>query len=192
MISKETLSDQQIIENIKKEGLPLIIFGAGIVGEVLLKACCNAGIMVEGFCDNNINKARFPLCNIEVGHTSSLRTRYKDASFLISAADIKDVVDQLHKLGYSKWYPSNILLADFDICQYQFSAPTDFVEYAVNTALLSHDSYLNPDKLFMRSVDLIITERCSLKCKDCSNLMQYYKTPINCNIQELMQTFGRS
>ena len=29
------------------------------------------------------------------------------------------------------------------------------------------------------SLDLVITECCSLKCRDCSNLMQYYQTPCN-------------
>ena len=31
----------------------------------------------------------------------------------------------------------------------------------------------------MRSVDVMITTRCSLKCVSCSNLMQYYKEPKN-------------
>lgn len=177
-----------IIEKIKNEGLPVIIFGAGIVGEVLFRACCNAEIKVECFCDNNINKRKSSLCNLEIIHTPNLKTKYKDANFLISAADIKDVVDQLHGLGYSKWYPSSLLLRDFDVFQYQFSAPADFVEFAVSTCLLCHDSYLIPDKLFLRSVDIIITERCSLKCRDCSNLMQYYKEPKDCDIDEIMQS----
>ncbi|MDP2922780.1 MAG: radical SAM protein [Candidatus Omnitrophota bacterium] len=180
--------NQKVIENIKKEGIPVIIFGAGIVGEALFYACCNAGIKIECFCDNNINKTKTSMCNIKVIHTPNLKKKYMDANFLISAADIKDVVDQLHELGYSKWYPASLLLKDFDVSRYRFSAPVDFVEYAVGTCLLCHDSYLIPDKLFLRSVDIIITERCSLKCRDCSNLMQYYKKPVDCNIEELMQS----
>jgi organic radical activating enzyme len=180
--------NQKTIENIKRERIPVIIFGAGIVGEVLFQACNNVGIKVECFCDNNINKTKSPMCNVEVIHPKNLKTRYKDASFLVSAADIKDVVDQLHDLGFLKWYASSLLLRNYDVFQYQFSAPTDFVEFAVSTCLLCHDSYLNPDKLFLRSVDIIITERCSLRCRDCSNLMQYYKKPKDCNTEEVMQS----
>ncbi len=187
MISIENSLKQETIEKIKREGIPVIIFGAGIVGEALFHICCNVGIKVEGFCDNNINKTKSSMFNLEVIHTLHLKRKYKDAIFLISAADIIDVVDQLHVLGYSKWYAVNLLLKDFDVSQYPFSAPTGFVEFAVGTCLLCHDGYLNPDKLFLRSVDIIITERCSLKCKDCSNLMQYYQKPINCTYQELMQ-----
>ena len=179
---------QETIEDIKREGIPVIIFGAGIVGEALFHACCDANIKVECFCDNNINKTQSFMCNIEVMHTPYLKSKYRDANFLIAAADIKDVVDQLHVLGYSKWYAVSLLLRDFDVFQYQFGAPAEFVEYAVTTCLLCHDSYLNADKLFLRSVDIIITERCSLRCRDCSNLMQYYKKPKNCDIKELMQS----
>lgn len=182
------LLNQQTIEKIKKEGISVIIFGARIVGEALFYACRKAGIKVECFCDNNINETKSSKCNIEVIHTSDLKKKYQDAIFLISAADIRDVVEQLHSLGYFKWYPCSLLLRDFDIYQYQFSAPYDFVQYGVDTCLLCHDSYLTPDKLFLRSVDIIITERCSLKCRDCSNLTQYYKNPKDCDIKELIES----
>lgn len=180
--------DQKTISDIKDKGLPIIIFGASIVGEVMLRACRDAEIKVECFCDNNTNKTKSSDGDIKVIPVSDLKKKYQDAIFLISAADIKDVVGQLHGLGFSKWYPSGLLLKDFDVFQYQFGVPSDFVQYAVDTCLLCHDSYLNPDKLFLRSVDIIITERCSLKCRDCSNLTQYYKNPKNCDIKELMKS----
>ena len=174
--------ENNFIEKIKKENLPVIIFGAGIVGEVLHQACCSLGIKVECFCDNNINKTGKLLCDTEVIHTSKLKTRYKDAVFLISAADIKDVIGQLRSLDYYSWHEASHISKDFDIYSFKFSAPIDFVEYAVSTAILCQNNYLASDKLFIRSVDIIITERCSLRCRDCSNLMQYYKEPKDCDI----------
>jgi len=188
MIYVENSNRAESVENVKKGGVPVIIFGAGIVGEVLWQACRQAGINVEYFCDNNINKTKSLKCGIQVIHTKNIKTKYKDAIFLISAADIKDVVDQLQAMGFSKWHASSLLLRDFDLSQFKFNAPIDFVEFAVSTCLSCHDSYLSPDKLFMRSVDIIITERCSLKCMDCSNLMQYYKKPKDCDIDEIMQS----
>lgn len=179
--------DRETIEHIMNDESPVIIFGAGIVGEVLLRACREKGIKVECFCDNNINKTQFPICDTKVVYAPRLKESYNDATFLISAADIKDVVDQLRLLGYSKWSAASLLLRDFNPSVFNFNAPADFVEYAVSTCLLCQDSYLNPDKLFYRSVDIIITERCSLKCRDCSNLMQYYKQPKDCDINDLMQ-----
>jgi sulfatase maturation enzyme AslB (radical SAM superfamily) len=179
------------IEEIKNCGLPVIIFGAGIVGEVLYHACSRAGINVECFSDNNQNKTHTRLFGTTVLHAPAIKERYTDAIFLISAADIKDVVGQIQSMGFSKWHPCTILLKEFDIAQDEYNVPLDFVEYAVSTALLCHDSYLDPSKLFLRSVDIIITERCSLRCRDCSNLMQYYARPENCSTKELLQTIDR-
>ena len=179
------------MEKLKKEKKPIIIVGAGTVGEVLFQACVSAGIKVECFCDNNINKTKDLLNNLPVVHTPGLRDKYQEAVFLISTADIRDVVDQLKKMGYSDWYAGGLLLKDFDIYQYQFSRPMDFVAYAVATVILCHDSFMTLDKLFLRSVDIIVTEKCSLRCRDCSNLMRYYKNPKDTDLNELMDDIDR-
>lgn len=184
-------SKRIFLAKIKNEGLPIIIFGAGIVGEVLFKACAEAGLKVECFSDNNLNKTKKPFCNLSVIHTPILKTKYKEAIFLISAADIKDVVDQLRDLGFSRWYPGSLLLKDFNLYQDEFSAPREFVEYAVAAAILCQDNYLMPDKLFLRSIDMIITERCSLKCRNCSNLTQYYQDPQDADLKELLKDIDR-
>ncbi len=180
-----------IVDSIKKQKLPLVIFGAGIVGEVMYNACKDAGIEVQCFCDNNANKANTLKCGIEVAHTPSLKKKLGNAVFLISSADIKEVTSQLDRLGFRKWHDCGFLLKGFDLSKHEYSAPLDFAEYAVSTCILCHDSYLNPEKLFMRSVDIIITERCSLKCKDCSNLMQYYMKPSDCSTDDIMKTIDQ-
>lgn len=43
-----------------------------------------------------------------------------------------------------------------------------------------------PDTLV--HLDVVITECCSLKCRDCSNLMQYYKSPENLDPQEIIES----
>ena len=35
------------------------------------------------------------------------------------------------------------------------------------------------DAVILNSIDFIVTERCSLRCRDCSNLMQYYNNPVD-------------
>ena len=40
-------------------------------------------------------------------------------------------------------------------------------------------------------LDLVITECCSLKCRDCSNLMQYYKTPENISSNEVIADLNK-
>jgi organic radical activating enzyme len=188
IVSGESLYLNKTIKSINSESAPIIIFGAGIIGEILFHACCIAGIKVDCFCDDKVTGT---LCDLSVLHTSELKMKYQDAIFFISSSNIKDMVDRLKDLGYSKWYSCGLMLRDFDLSQAHIATTAysvEYLEYLVCACLLSHDNYINPEKLFLRNVDIIITERCSLKCKDCSNLMQYYKKPQNCNLEEVLRT----
>ncbi|MCK9391031.1 MAG: radical SAM protein [Syntrophales bacterium] len=172
------------VEELRHSGLPVIIFGAGAVGEALLHACSRAGVSVDCFCDNSVAKSGCNVCGVPVIHTSQLNSKYPDAVFLISVADINDIVSQLQGMRYEKWATCEIL-KKIDLAALPYCGSLDFVSFLVNTCLLCHKNYLSPEKLFMHSVDLIVTERCSLRCRDCSNLMQYYKKPRDCSLEEM-------
>ena len=81
--------------------------------------------------------------------------------------------------GFSKWCPGGELLKDFDLSQGSYTRDIAHVRHSVEAAIDSHVAFLNPELLYMRSVDIQITERCSMKCLDCSNLMHLYQHPIN-------------
>lgn len=183
-MSKETIINE--IKN-KQQQLPVIIYGAGVVGEVLLSICKKEGIMVECFCDSSEKVAQSNFCGKEVIYAPDLKSKYKDAIFLISVVSIKDVVDFLERSGFSRWYAGGLLLKGLDVFQSQ-GAPIDYAKFAIENCILCHDGYLNPNRLFLRSVDIIITERCSLRCKDCSNLMQYYEKPKDSNTDILLKS----
>ena len=97
------------------EGLPVIIFGAGASGQVLLQAIQEQGIEVECFCDDNVGKGDTSLQGIKVYHTSKIKDLYPDANIVISAADIHDMIDHLKHRGYeeSKLHSAVPFLKDF-------------------------------------------------------------------------------
>ncbi len=182
------MNKKDIISEIKATELPVIIYGAGVVGKTLLTICKNEGIKIECFCDSSKKVAQSNFCDMKVIYAHDLKHKYRDAIFLISSAAIKDVVDLLINSGFSNWYAGGLLLKDMDVSQNQTDSSIDYTKFALENCILCHDGYLNPDKLFLRSIDLIITERCSLKCRDCSNLMQYYEKPEDCNIDMLLKS----
>ena len=178
----------QSLDDLREQESPIVIFGAGFAGQVLFNLCTSANIDIACICDNNGDKSKLDLPGCEVIPASELVNRYSDACFIIAAADIGDVVLQLSELGYENWIAGGLLLKGIDISEHACKGPLEFLEYSVSTCILCHESYLTPDKIFLRSVDLVITERCSLKCQDCSNLMQYYETPINYDSASLIMT----
>ena len=63
-----------VIEQIKEESqLPVIIFGAGASGQVLLQAVQEQGISVECFCDDNVGKGGTVLQGTQVYQGSILQ-----------------------------------------------------------------------------------------------------------------------
>lgn len=186
------------IETLKQTELPVIIYGADLVGKVLFNACKSLGIKIECFCDDSINKINLSrsdaVFGLEVIDPIDLPDRYSDAYFLVSSAYIKDIIHHLKKLNFTKWYDSSILRS-YDHWEDEYTdswglrkSPSAFVEFTINACLKSQEGYLNKDKLFARCVDLVITEKCSMKCTDCSNLMQYYLDPQTYSLESVLES----
>ena len=57
--------------------------------------------------------------------------------------------------------------------------------------MVKREVFKNEGKLYIKSLDIQVTEHCSLRCKDCSNLMQYYSKTKNSNIDILFRSIDR-
>jgi len=174
-----------IVDKIKNSNLPIIIFGARVVGEAIYYSCEELDLEVECFCDNNDNILDKKVCNTDVINAKSLKGKYQDAIFIISSTYINDIVNQLKDYGFNHWYSAKTFLDNFDFYKYKYTQEIEFVDFSIRTCLISHNNFLDTQTLYVRSVDLIITEKCSLKCKDCCNLIQYYEEPKDSSLEDI-------
>lgn len=181
------MTKTKILNHIKASQRPVIIAGAGIVGKTILDICRENGISVDCFCDSSIKVAGTTFCDLKVILTSELKRNYANATIIISVAAIKDVVDLLEALGFSDWHAGGELLKNLVLSKTNPDGSLKYDQFAIESCIFCHDGYLKPDKLFFRSIDIIITERCTLRCKDCSNLMQYYVQPKHCDTETLLK-----
>ena len=171
----------------------MIIFGAGVIGEATLHACRAKGIVIDYFLDDRING---PLLDVDVLRTTDLIKGRPSATIFLTSPNIEDMIKPLEAKGYTGWKSCGEVLRDFDISGIEFQSingsnessrySTEHVKYLIRTALHHHDNYLHPERLTVQSVDLMITEKCSMKCRDCSNLMQYYEHPENADMAQML------
>lgn len=168
----------------------MMIFGAGLVGEATLHACRAKGIAVEGFIDD---RQTGDLMGVEIISTVQLAELFDgDEEILLTSPNIEDMITPLDILGFDNWKSCGEVLHDFDLSSADFSQgrnpeySIEHIKYLVRTCLHHHDNYLHPEKLSVQSVDLMITEKCSMKCRDCSNLMQYYEHPENADMAQML------
>lgn len=175
----ETLVNKNCIENLKKPGSPIIIVAAVKEAEAIAYACRDFGIKIKAFCDSEKRKSQDGFLGFEVIHTPTLPKKFSKARFLIATQQISDVVDQLSGLGFSEFYSANELIEKFDLNSHNYAISNPLMKTRLDIYKKSHEVYFDKEKTYMRSVDVMITTRCSLKCVSCSNLMQYYKEPKN-------------
>ena len=171
----------------------MIIFGAGVIGEATLYACRKAGFDIGCFVDDRI---KGPVAGVQVVRSEEVR----DHTFpwYLTSPNIEDMILRMQNLGFNVWESCGEVLQDFDISGIEFQSinggnqsskyTTEHVKYLIRTCLHHHDNYLHPERLTVQSVDLIVTERCSMRCRDCSNLMQYYERPENADLNEMLAT----
>ena len=178
----------------------IYIFGADIAGKVVQQIFKKNNIFINGYLDNNLNKCKDRIDDTEVFHSSYLNKIDRSSAILVASTYVSDIVQQLENYGFMKWALIFDILNSFNSSKYSDLITGDlqlnysggkftdhFVNFAVANMVESQKKYLDESCLYIRSVDLIVTEKCSLKCKDCSNLMQYYEKPVNIGPSELLQ-----
>jgi|TARA_Y100000294_G_scaffold177966_1_gene205982 hypothetical protein len=175
------------IQSLREVGSPVIIVAAVLEAEAIVNACHNAGIVVSAFCDSEKRKSQDLFCGLEVIHTPTLPERFSKARFIIAAQHIQDTVDQLSGLGYDSFYSALELLENYDVGKHQhLTSSQPYMESRILVYKKGHSVYFDEEKTYMRSLDVVITTRCSLKCVSCSNLMQYYVDPKNADYENIL------
>lgn len=169
------------------QNAPVFIYGFGLAGRwSSLKLSGN----ILGFIDTDAKKAGRTFNGYKVFTVDEAR-QLSNAStrILITAVDINDVLPVLTKIPHHSWFALGKYLDNTSVEPGHFEESPQFVEYALKAVEECHKGYLDTTKLFLRSVDLVITEKCSLKCKDCSNLMQYYEAPVDIPFDDIVADF---
>jgi organic radical activating enzyme len=162
------------IQSLKESGVPVIIVTLPEEVEAMINACRDNDIVVAAVCDNETRKTQKNYFGLEVIHTPTLPERFPKARLIIAYHNIEDCVDQLSELGYDDFYSPLELLKNYDVSKHSHRLSQSYMQNKILINMKSHELYFDETKTYMRSLDVMITAKCSLKCKSCANLMQYY------------------
>ena len=146
---------------------------------------------IRGFIDSDTKKTGLKFNNIPVYSIEEAKKLInKNTLIIVTVLDIQDVISTVESLSAGKWLPLGKFLNNEQVINNPLkNEDKSYVEYSLKAVESCHKSYFSTKKLFLKSIDIIITEKCSLKCKDCSNLMQYYMNPINVSFNEILNDF---
>lgn len=169
-----------------------IIYGASVVGEVLCKYLQKTGTIITCFCDNNPMKNGGTLCAKEILSFQECCMRYENIHFYIAMNDIKYADQQINsvpemKIVYTNSIIEKLLKEKGELCS-SLQTDKNIVKYMLETCATAQKYYGEEQKLYVRTLQLLVTERCSLKCKECSNLIQYYENPKDCDYKLILDS----
>lgn len=178
------------LKNIASKYDEIFIYGFGLAGKWLQE---NLGHSAKSFIDTDHKKKGEIFNGVGVITYEQALSQVGSGALIINTViDIQDVSDLIKRIKHDAALPLGLYLDDIEIMDSDgIRESKDFLRYSLEAVRKCHQGYFNEDKLFLRSVDLVITEKCSLKCVDCSNLMQYYEKPIDVDFSEIKGDFEK-
>ena len=170
---------------------PIIIWGTGVIGKILCHGLEKRNITISAFADSFKQDDFFGKKIITPENLVKWYRKEKIIILIGVTGKRREIVDILKDLEIDRFYDAwNLIECIAEESEELQKA--DFATWQIRESYLRYKWEVhNPEKLWVRSVDFMITERCSLKCRDCSNLMQYYKHPVNCDLEVVRQSFNR-
>ena len=193
--SLETLNK---IKEVSQSGV--IIFGTGNFGLLVLTALKKLNINVIGFADNNYSRWNQIWNGYKVYSPKKLKSEFENVPILIASLNFPYMTRQLKKYGIKEnIYTCNFLFnetsLDLEECNSMwpelYTWPPKRSREQIDLYIYSVQAYNEKNKLRVNSLDLVLTEKCTLKCKDCSNLMQYYAKPIDEDFDTLVSALNK-
>ena len=88
-------------------------------------------------------------------------------------------------MGYEEIYSALEILKTYNVYNKDYLISQSYMDSRVSVYKKTHEFYFDDNKNYMRSLDIMLQQN-FIKCKNCSNLMQYYKNPNNTSHDEIL------
>ena len=178
-------------ESFKKDKIEynqkILIYGAAVYGEIALRGLGILGLKAECFVDRgHAGKEYLGLPVISPEKLSD----YRDAAIIIASLNyFGEILEYLKNVGLKQYYDmEDLLLLDYshiELSEYALEEVKHFEKYQITI-----ENYAS-NALVINHCEIVVTEKCTLRCRDCANLMQYYEHPESFDMGEIIRAFNR-
>jgi len=165
----------------------LIVYGTSVFGEIVYYCLKQKNIIPDYFVARESEKYFHGIPVINIDKMAEIYGKKAAIILLAVGMSSKDIAIKLRKKNVEIVYSSYRLLEE--IRDMKKILPSIYKE--MNRYQYEQDCFINGSKLIMYSLDVVVTEKCSLRCANCSNLMQYYSNPQNIDINEIRNNLDK-
>lgn len=186
----------------------LILYGAGINGILSAFALKELGVEFLCFCDSDPSKQGTSYIGYPVYSPAECSRRFPDAAVLFDVYCSGKDMENLASLGYKTiLFPASLFL-DLD-CEkaaafitdqlgrgdegYSFREAVDAMQVFewIEEYMIRGVGYVNHKQEMSRSVNLDLTDRCTLRCKNCLALKPYFSERVDMPWEQMEQVIER-
>lgn len=182
MRQTESFRKDKIQENQK-----ILIYGAGIYGEIALRGLEILGLNADFFVDKG--HAGEEYLGIPVIHPDELNSKRSEVIIIASLNYFGEILEYLKNIGLNQYYDMEDLMhLDFEhvgLSEYALEEVQHFEKYQITIENYQRNA------MIINHCEIVVTEKCTLRCRDCANLMQYYKKPESFDMKEIIRAFDR-
>ena len=167
------------------ENEPIIVYGASVYGELAYITLKQVGLTIDFYCDKSHDRKKY--FGVQVIHPKEL-DKYRNANIIIASADFFcEIKKELENLGCIHLYDM-VELLQTDIPKEELSNRA-LEMYANRQYYVDIVRNQSRKKLIFNRIQFVVSERCSLKCRDCTHLMQYYQKPQDIDLNKYKAAF---
>jgi organic radical activating enzyme len=167
-----------------------VLMGAGPIGVMALVALRHMGLRVGCFADNSVDKQGGLIEGIEILSPKTAHETLGDRDVVIAVASprVRALLrEQLSALGFSRFhdvYP----LAHYFLAHNLFGEGLDD---GLTRDIAMSDAYVFPppsgtEGFAVSQIEVSVTARCNLKCRDCADCYPYYQNPAHRNTRNVI------
>ena len=166
-------TDTAFLERSCAAGTPVFVFGASAFGRVVLDAAKTVGLTVAGFCDNNPRLVEQGMDGVPVVLPEAAAA-VPDSLFLVAIADrLISVLPQLKRLGMDG---RCLTLGLVEIAAQKGLPGLDETKRrTLEKCLFTQRSFVGKGGVWISKLILTVTERCTLRCRDCITRIPYFE-----------------
>ena len=187
----QSIINDNLFNNLKDFN-SVVLFGTGNLGKIALKSIQKANIKIDAIADNDESKWGHEWNGYKVISPDEFKNLGNDICVIIASLNFVYMKKQSKEINENiKVFDFDMLLNNIDLTKCETDWSAHRCKEQLDLYIYSLNAQLEKEKLFLNSIDLVLTEKCSLKCKDCSNLMQYYAKPIDEDFDLLMKSIEK-
>lgn len=171
---------------------PVVVFGASVLGKVVLDSLDLLNVRPVAFCDNDARKQKELFYDYKVIPFEKMREDYPDALVIIAAGRYFDEIrKQLSAAGYEDVFSDSDVISCLDFKTTPPSKLERILWHLAKIGKLSEMMNLPPGSLHVPRLNVVVTTRCTLKCTHCSSLMAHYRKPSDFDVLKILTALDK-